>query len=158
MLVYEFEVVPDVKDGGYLALPFDFSGGTEADTLEDLADMATDLLRIKLEHLYINGKPAPKATFGNEPRYDGGRIMLVPAHEPALTIRKTTPSDAARLIGVSPARVTQLVKQGMLESFVDEFGKRWITLNSVEARIEDCRSWQRMKKSPAASLAKAAAL
>lgn len=158
MLVYEFEVVPDAEDGGYLALPFDFDGGTEADTLEDLADMASDLLRIKLEHLYINGQPAPKATFGNTPRHEGGRIMLVTAHEPALTIRRTTPSDAARLIGVSPARVTQLVKQGLLESFIDEFGKRWITLNSVEARINDRRSWQRMKKSPASSFAKAAAL
>lgn len=165
MLVYEFEVVPDTEDGGYLALPFDFSGGTEGDTLEELADMASDLLRIKLEHLYITGEPAPKATFGNMPRHDGGRVMIVTAHEPALTVRRTTPSDAARLLGVSPARVTQLAKQGLLEAFTDDFGKRWITLNSVEARMNDRhgvlraeRKKRAAKKKPASQLTKAAAL
>ena len=49
---------------------------------------------------------------------------------PAMTV-----SDAARELGVSPARVDQLIKAGLLESWRDGT-KRMVSRSFVEARKE----------------------
>lgn len=162
MNVYEYEIYPcDDMSGWYLAEPFDFFGMTQGEDLADIALMVCDHLKVWAETWYIDGKEPPTPTYGNKPRHPGGRIVLVPVEDPKLTIRKTTPSDAARLLGVSPARITQLVKEAKLEAFTDEFGKRWVTTDSIECRLRDRAHIERAakKKAPAMpAVSKAAAL
>lgn len=159
MDVYEYEVYPcDDMSGWYLAEPFDFVGMTQGENLKDIALMACDHLRVWAESWYIDGKMPPIPTYGNEPRHSGGRVLLVPVEDPKLTIRKTTPSDAARQLGVSPARITQLVKEAKLEGFTDEFGKKWVTQDSIDCRQRDHLHLKHAAKKKTAPLAKAAAL
>ena len=159
MNVYEFELFETDEDKGWILVePFDFPGMTEGKGLSEAAYMACDFMRMWAEAWYIDGKEPPVPTYGNTPRHPGGRILLVPMNDPKLTIRKTTPSDAARQLGISPARVTQLVKEAKLEAFTDEFGKRWITQGSIECRLNDHLHLKHAAKRKTAPLAKAAAL
>lgn len=138
-MLYEFEIFETEEDPGwYLVMPFDFGGGTSGQSLEEAEFMAHDFLQIVMEDCYIHKLEYPKATFGNEPRHPGGRILLVSCDDPARTIRKTTPADAARILGISQTRVSQLAADGCtLEMFTDEFGKKWVTMGSIEARLAE---------------------
>lgn len=156
ILLYEFEVFETEEDPGWLlAMPFDFGGGTSGQSWEEVDFMARDFLQIVMEDFYIRHKDYPTPTFGNEPRHPGGRIVLVSCDDPAKTIRKTTPANAARMLGISPARVSQLAKDCSLEVFTDEYGKKWVTMGSIEARLaERPKSGRPTKEESAARAAK----
>ena len=140
--IYEFEVFED--EGFLLAFPFDFEGGTQGLNLEDLADSAIDWLKLEIEHCAMHGITLPKPTFGNEPRY-GGRIMLVAVDAGIHTVPRMSAAEAARTLGVSPSRVSHLIRDGLLEAFKD--GPRtWVTAYSVEARQRDRRGAGRPRR------------
>lgn len=135
-MLYEFEVYP-VDEGGFIAESCDFSAATQGETLEEVYDMMFDLLRAVLEDDEIRGKTQRLPQYGNEACHPGGRIVLVPAGDPRTTMRKMLPAAAARALGVSAARINQLIQAGQLEVYVDGYGKRWVTADSVEARLRD---------------------
>ena len=61
------------------------------------------------------------------------------------TVRKVPASEAARRLGVSPSRVTQMLAAGRLEGWRE--GRRtWVTLDSVEARLAEHPSTGRPRK------------
>lgn len=141
--VYEFEVFAD--EGFLLAFPFDFEGGTQGTDLEDLADSAVDWLKLTVEHCAMHDIALPKPTFGNEPRY-GGRVMLVAVDAGIHTVPRMSAAEAARTLGVSPSRVSHMIRDGLLEAFKD--GPRtWVTAYSVEARLRDRRGAGRPRRS-----------
>jgi len=131
--VYEFEVFED--EGYYLAFPFDWEGGTQGRDLADVCEMAADWLRVMCEDCAMHDKPFPPQTFGNRPEH-GGTILLVGVEAGKNTVRKATPSEAARRLGASPERVRQMMDEGLLESFSDG-GQTWVTLDSIEARAAE---------------------
>ena len=131
--VYEFEVFED--EGWFLAFPFDFVGGTQGETYAEACEMAADWLRVECEHRAMHEEGFPRATFGNEPRH-GGTVIVVGVEASRDTVRKVTASEAARRLGVSPGRVTQMIAADQLEAFRE--GKRtWVTLDSIEARLAE---------------------
>lgn len=87
---------------------------------------------MEMEHRTIHGEPFPQATFGNEPRH-GGRNIIVAVVAGKETVPRMTPSAAAKELGVTPGRVSQMIAKGQLESFEDS-GRRWVTCGSVETR------------------------
>lgn len=131
--VYEFEIFED--EGWYLAIPFDMLGGTQGETLEECCEMAVDWLRTEMEYRDMHDEGFPKATFGNEPAH-GGRVVLVGVDAGRDTVRKVTASEAARRLGVSPGRVTQMIAANQLEAF-REGHRTWVTIDSIEARLEE---------------------
>ncbi len=76
VLVYEFEIFED--NGSWLALPFDFEGGTMGDDFQDAAAQAADWLREMGNFSLTDGASLPRPTFGNTPRHDG-RVIAVSA-------------------------------------------------------------------------------
>ena len=131
--VYEFEVFQE--GGWYLACPYDFEGGTQGETFDELCEMTADWLKVMLEDCAIRGVEPPAATFGNEPRH-GGRIMLVGVEASRETVRRVSASEAARMLGVTPGRVTQMLDVGRLEGW-REGARTWVTVDSIEARLEE---------------------
>ena len=131
--VYEFEVFE--HDGVMLAFPYDMDGGTQGDDFKDVCESAADWLQLELEHRAIHGMPFPDATFDNEPR-NGGRNVVIAVNAGVDTVPKVLPSEAARMLGVSPGRVTQMMDSGQLEWFEDA-GRKWVTVYSVEARLSE---------------------
>lgn len=131
--VYEFEVFEE--EGLFLALPYGMPGGTQGRDLREACEMAADWLQAEMEHRAMHGLPFPEATFGNEPE-NGGRTVIVAVSAGKDTVRKVSPSEAARMLGVTPGRVTQMVAANKLEAFEDA-GRKWVTVASVEARLAE---------------------
>ena len=142
MHMCEFEVFED--NGVYLAYPFGMEGGTQGNTIEEAAFMAADWFKIEIEHRVMHNLPFPKVGFGNELQHDGERL-LVAVDVGKEAIDKMSAADAARTLGVTPGRITQMVAAGLLEGFKDGH-KSWITRASVEARLVELPKAGRPKK------------
>ena len=140
--VYEFELFE--SEGWLLAFPYDMDGGTSGKDFKEACEMAADWLQMEMEHRAMHDLPFPEATFDNEPRH-GGRNIVVAVNAGKDTIPKVLPSEAARMLGVTPGRVTQMMDAGQLEWF-EESGRKWVTTYSVEARLADQPKAGRPKK------------
>lgn len=131
--VYEFEVFKD--EGWYIAAPFDMDGGTQGETYAEVAEMAADWLKTDMEHRAMYELPIPTPTFGNEPQ-NGGERMIVAVESGLDTVPRVTMAEAARRLGVTRGRVSQMVNSGRLETFVLD-GRRWVSEYSVDARLAE---------------------
>ena len=137
--VYEFEVFEE--EGGYVA-------GTQGDTFEELCEMVADWLRVTLEDYDIRGEEPPAPTFGNAPRYGGTNTVFAVAAGRE-TVEKVTASEAARMLGVSPGRVTQMIAANQLYGW-REGRNTYVTVDSVSARAaEQCGAGRPRKASVA---------
>ena len=76
----------------------------------------------------------PTMDFGHKPEH-GGQIIAVAVSRELGDIPAMTASEAARALGVSTARVAQLINAGSLDSWKDGT-KRMVSKASVDARIE----------------------
>ena len=65
------------------------------------------------------------------------------------TVSRMTAAAAARELGVTPGRVSQMVKAGLLESFEMD-GRTWLSRGSVEARKEEAPKAGRPRKAAVA--------
>ena len=82
----------------------------------------------------MDGRDIPEATFGHEPTHEDGRILLVAVEASLDTVPAVTASEAAELLGVSRARVSQMLKSGLLMGF-RKGRDSFITRYSVDARL-----------------------
>ncbi len=131
--VYEFEIAQD--EGWYIAIPYDLPGGTQGEDFEDLCLMVADWLKITLEDFDMRGETPPRPTFGNTPRH-GGTNMVFAVQAGRETVEKVTASEAARLLGVTPARITQMLASARLIGY-REGRNTYVTMDSVRARLEE---------------------
>ena len=131
--VYEFEIVQD--EGGYVAIPYDFEGATQGESLEEVCLMAADWLKTTLEDHEMRARALPKPSFGNAPRY-GGTNMVFAVQAGRETVERVTATEAARMLGVTRARVTQLLKAALLNGY-REGRNTYVTVESVRARLAD---------------------
>ena len=131
LYVCEFEFF---DSGGYVdAVPLTFDGeGTFGDDLEDAVESAADWLACVVDEHLMTGKDMPPMSFGHEPE-NGGRVIAVAVSRELGDIPAMTAADAARELGVSTARVAQLINSGKLESWRDGT-KRMVSKASVDAR------------------------
>lgn len=133
--VWEFEIFE--SDGFVDAFPCEGLGGgaTFGDDFEDAVESAADFLSTIVDDHLVNGTELPPMSFGHEPEH-GGRIIAIAVSRELGDIPAMTASDASRELGVSTARVAQLVKAGLLDSWKDG-SKRMVTRASVEARLAE---------------------
>lgn len=131
--VCEFEFF---DSGGCVdAVPLTFDGeGTFGDDLEDAVESAADWLSGVVDDHLMSGEDMPPMSFGHEPEH-GGRVIAVAVSRELGDIPAMTAADAARELGVSSARVAQLIGAGLLDSWRDGT-KRMVSRASVEARKE----------------------
>lgn len=127
---YEFELFRG--DGFWIAVPFDMDGATQGSTIEEASEMAADWLRMDVEHRLMRGIDLPKATFGHEPQ-EGGILMVVSVEAGLDAVKKVSASEAARMLGVTPARVTAMIKDGLLDAYKDG-ARTWVTVDSIDER------------------------
>lgn len=140
--VYEFEVFD--SEGCKLAFPYDMDGGTQGVDFKDACEMAADWLQTEMEHRAMHNLPFPEPTFGNEPRH-GGTNIIIGVNAGKETVPRMTAAAAARELGVTPGRVSQMIKAGLLETFEHE-GRTWVTRYSVEGRKAEAPKAGRPKK------------
>lgn len=146
---YEFEVFQ--SEGWWLAVPYDLAGGTQGKTLAELHTMVADWLRLQIEHAEIHGLELPVPSFGNKPRY-GGQNVTFSVVAGIETVEKVSASEAARLLGVSPSRVSQMLESRKLEGW-REGRNTYVTVDSVSARLSEAPKAGRPKKEQALAMA-----
>lgn len=131
--VYEFEFFED--DGLIVAVPFDLEGGTQGSSWEEASRMAADWLLGEAEHALMARLTMPAATFNNTPVH-GGRVGVVAVQASLDAIDAVSASEAARLLGVSRGRVSQMLKSGLLEGY-SKGRSTFVTRASIDARIAE---------------------
>ena len=87
--------------------------------------------------------------------YTSGRILLVAVEASLDTVPAVTASEAAELLGVSRARVSQMLKSGLLMGF-RKGRDSFITRYSVDARLREKPKAGRPKKAASKPKPKAA--
>lgn len=110
-------------------------GGTLGSDLNDAVESAADYLACMVDNHLIGGIELPASDFGHEPRH-GGKIIAVAVSRELAGIPAVTAADAARMLGVSSARVSQLINAGLLDSWKDGT-ERMVSKASIEARLAD---------------------
>lgn len=130
---YEFEVFE--SNGLLIATPYDMDGGTQGEDWEDLGEMVPDWLRDEINYRLMKGLELPVHTFGNSPR-KGGTNIMVSVQAGLDTVERVTAADAARMLGVTPGRVSQMLSTGQLIGWRDGHSS-YVTRDSVEARLKN---------------------
>lgn len=92
--VYEFELVEE--EGGILAFPFDFPGGTQGCDLAEASKMAADWLKTALEYRLMEGECIPDMTLGHDP-VRGGRVLLVAVEASLDTVKSVTATQGSSI-------------------------------------------------------------
>jgi excisionase family DNA binding protein len=144
---FEFEQAGDF----ILCWPF-FPGRvdcTQGKDFDDAIEMAADWLKTIVLDYLMNGEEVPNLPRGNEPKHGGG-IITVAVDASLAEIPAVTAQEAAGLLGVSSARINQLVKAGYLDSW--KVGRtRMVSIESIQARLADERKAGRPKRELAAT-------
>lgn len=140
--VFEFEIVQD--GDGYVAIPYDLEGATQSEDVGDLCHMVADWLKTTLEDHDMKGTPLPAATFGNAPRY-GGFNMVFAVQAGKETVEKITATEAARRLGISRGRVTQLLDAALLDGH-REGRNTYVTVASVRERLKERGRYNKMRQ------------
>lgn len=131
VVIQEFEFVED--EGFVLALPFGMEGGTQGSDLADAVEMAVEWLKLHALYALAQGRELPETGLGHEARR-GGRVIAVAVEADRSEIPAMTAAEAARKLGVSTARVSQLCRAGELDSW--RIGAtRMVSRESVEYRL-----------------------
>lgn len=129
--MWEFELF---EEGEFVnAFPVEgLDGGTCAYSVEEAVEYAYDWLTMVVDDALMSGKELPKPYFDAKPQHDGMMVVITVSRDldqiPAMTA-----AEAARELGISSARVSQLVKSGALESWMSGT-RRMISKASVESR------------------------
>lgn len=132
------------SDGCMLAVPCDMDGGTFGATLEEAAESAADwLFETITDHLIAN-EVVPGGKLGHEPVHNG-KVIAIAVNASLGNVDAMTAADAARMLGVSTARVAQMCASGKLASWKDG-SKRMVARRSVEARLAEAPAPGRPKK------------
>lgn len=131
--VWEFEFFK--SDGCVNAWPCPpMEGGTFGEDFDDAMDSAVDWLSGMVDAHLTDGIELPDRSFGHKPQH-GGSIIAIAVSRELGDIPAVTAADAARELGVSTARIAQLCKAGLLDSWRDG-SRRMVSKASLEARKE----------------------
>ena len=143
--MYEFEIFE--SEGMWCALPIGLDGGTCGDTRQEAIEAAVEWLEILTEDAAIWDKELPNPIFGAPLEHSGERVVVT-VHAGKELVDTMTASQAAKILGVSRPRVSQMLKSKTLEGWRD--GRNTlITRDSVIARLQDPKT---KGKSPKKSL------
>lgn len=135
--VCEFEFFNDSEGGVTASCLNEWGGATFGDSLEDAVESAADWLATMVDDALLNNKQLPPISFGHEPSHEG-QVIAVAVTRNLSDIESMSAADAARTLGVSRARITQLIQAGLLDSWKEGHHCR-VTVDSVNARLNDLR-------------------
>lgn len=140
----EFEITEPDDNGLCAVLPFGLPGATQGEGFDDAMEMAADWLYHTVQDTLIRGEEVAEPHFGNDPE-NGGKVVTVAVDVDLSRADAVTAADAARILGVSTARVAQMCEKGLLASWKDG-SRRMILRDSVNARLAEAPKAGRPRK------------
>ncbi|MCI8367271.1 MAG: HicB family protein [Eggerthellaceae bacterium] len=130
--VYQAFLFPE-EEGYRVSFPDLPECAAEGVDFTEAAAAGAETAKAEIESLLKAGKQAPAASRTPCP-HDAETVMVYfEADEPLREEEVISAADASRVLGVSPARITHMLKSGILDGF-HEGRNTWVTKNSVEAR------------------------
>ena len=132
--IREFEFYKS-DTGLFVAVPCDMEGGTFGSDLKDAVESASDWLYETVMDDLAHERITAGGCLGNNPKH-GGRIIAVSVNCDLSRADAVTAAEAARILGVSSARVAQMCESGKLTSWKDGT-RRMVMRSSIEARLEE---------------------
>ena len=143
--LYEVELRPG-ENGSYSVRVPDLDGCfTQGKTRNDALDMAADALMTYVAALLKCGDPIPEPSFGHQAPEGGMVIALSFETDADFIIDAVSPSEAAAMLGVTRGRVSQMIRNGVLDSY-EHNGERMVDLVSINARLAAPRKAGRPRK------------
>ena len=142
LVVREFEFFQGEKY--MVAWPCDMKGGTFGEGLQDAIESAADWLYDTALYCLIDGEDIEGGKLGHEPEH-GGKVIAVAVDCDLARANAVTAADAARLLGVSAARVKQMCDKEQLISWKDG-AKRMVLRESLDQRLRERPKPGRPKK------------
>lgn len=134
--IYEVELRPDV-DGGYCVSVPDLEGCfSQGESIEEAMSMAADALMTYVAASIKYGDPIPEPVFGHKAPKGGMVVALSFETDASYLVDGVSPSEAAVILGVSRARVSQMIKAGILDAYTHA-GERIVDRVSIEARLAE---------------------
>lgn len=131
---YEFEIWGD-DDDFYFAQCQALDVMTQGRDEIEIIEMAEDVLRMTIEDCLLNDKEIPPVRYCDEPQ-NGGEMWLISVEVDLEEIKAIPANEAARHLGITPSRVSQLLNAGRLEGYKRD-GVMWVTLDSVNGRMSE---------------------
>ena len=116
-----------------LAVPFGMEGGTFGNDFDDAVESAADWLMETARAAMMRGTELKTGGLGNSPTH-GGRVVAIAVDCQLDPSQAVTAADAAKMLGVSTARIAQMCGSGMLASWKSG-SKRMVSVASIEARL-----------------------
>lgn len=140
-IYYECELREE-PGGWCVVLPDGFGNAVRDASREKVGRKAIDSLKAGVLRCLLVGEPVPEPTYMTEPCRDGSRVLAVTAEIDMQGFRVTA-AEAADILGLSNARVTQLLETGKLTGY-REGRNSYVTLDSVRRRLtgtkDQCQS------------------
>ena len=131
--IREFEFY---REEGYVAAcPCDMEGATFGEDIEDAAVSAADWLYETVLDNLAHGRKTPGGKLDHKPKHNG-RIIAIAVNADLSHANAVTAAEAAKLLGVSTARVAQMCENGKLTSW-KQGSHRMIMCSSIEARLAE---------------------
>ena len=119
---------------------------TDGDNLDDAVNMAAEALELVIESYIENGRVLPEPSLDARVP-EGARELLVSVDVDSEN-RLVTARDAARMLGVSDARVRQLILKGALLAR-KQAGVNFVYLRSVLDRLQEAPAGGRPRSASA---------
>jgi len=144
MYICEFEFV---REGdGYLCWPFwpGRHAGTQGDSFDEAMEMSADWLKTMVLDYLMKGEQVPRFPLGNKPCREGG-VVAIAVDASLSEVPAVTEKEAAKRLGISHARVSQLCRDKVLDSW--KVGRtRMVSVESIEMRLANCPTAGRPKR------------
>ncbi|MCL2654376.1 MAG: type II toxin-antitoxin system HicB family antitoxin [Coriobacteriia bacterium] len=150
--IYE-AIIEGYDDGGYTVELPDWGSATEGENLEEAVRMGIDLLEVEVTTALVDDRELPHPVFGHELKKNEERLLLTikTSREEAEKIWPwITTGEAAEILGVTPARVRNLVLSGALQA--EKNGRDlWVSRADVRARMKSSPQPGRPRKEAVAA-------
>lgn len=135
-IYYECELCEDAS-GWSVILPEGFGRTVHAESREKAGQRAAELLQAGVMRRLLKDEPVPKPKYLAGPTCEGGRLLAVVADVDVECLRVTA-TEAADILGLTNARVTQLLESGKLVGY-REGRNSYVTLGSVRSRLHGAK-------------------
>ena len=134
MSIYTYEAVfHEDEDGINVSFTQFDEAVTWGKSIDEAASRASECLRLVVTDYLEEGRPLPKPRFNKKV----GVIVSVEVSSDDIALQKCiTVKQTAAELGVSSARVSQLLKSGALQEYWHG-GKRLVTIESVRRRLKN---------------------
>ncbi len=143
--IYQAILTPD-EDGYSVEVPNLPGCFTYGDTYEDAVYMAADAMKTYVASLLMDGKQPPRYTKYDCPNgSECVNVFFETEQDYVIDGETVSAAQAARDLGVSKGRITQMLDAGLLEGYRD--GRQtYISVNSIAARKKEAPKAGRPRK------------